>query len=450
MAFNGSGVFLRVMNWSNDALANIKIRADRHDLEDDNLADGLTNCITKDGQTTPTANIKLGGFKLINVGNATLAQDAATAIQVQSGILDYTADSGTASTYVINPSIAVTAYVTGQYYRVKIANTSTGASTLNVSGLGAKAIKINGQDTIAGSLVAGQIIGFTYDGTNMEASSVGGNVTGQSSSVDSEIALFSGTGGKTIKRATGTGYVKVTSGVIGTPAATVPLTDLATQAANTILAEITGSTAAPTAVAVAANKFLARSSSGNIAAKDITDFALTLLDDSTASAARTTLGITGTGGFTTNSSVATTSGTSVSSSGTVTIPSTATQVIMHFNGISTNGSSVPIIQIGDSGGLETTGYTQRGGYSTAGSSGTTGFVTSDNWNATDTLYGSITFSKVGTDIWSAVGIFAILGQNKMAHCGGIKTLSTTLDRVGITTTGGTDTFDAGSFYVTYI
>ena len=39
-------------------------------------------------------------------------------------------------------------------------------------------------------------------------------VEGQSSSVDSEIALFSGTGGKTIKRATTTGVLKASSGVI--------------------------------------------------------------------------------------------------------------------------------------------------------------------------------------------------------------------------------------------
>lgn len=43
-----------------------------------------------------------------------------------------------------------------------------------------------------------------------------GDVTGQASSVDSEIALFSGTGGKTIKRATGSGLVKATSGVYST------------------------------------------------------------------------------------------------------------------------------------------------------------------------------------------------------------------------------------------
>lgn len=40
-----------------------------------------------------------------------------------------------------------------------------------------------------------------------------GNVAGQASSVDSEVALFSGTGGKTIKRLTGTGFLRAVSGV---------------------------------------------------------------------------------------------------------------------------------------------------------------------------------------------------------------------------------------------
>lgn len=43
-----------------------------------------------------------------------------------------------------------------------------------------------------------------------------GAVDGPAASADSEIALFSGAGGKTIKRATGTGVLKMTSGVLGT------------------------------------------------------------------------------------------------------------------------------------------------------------------------------------------------------------------------------------------
>jgi len=66
--------------------------------------------------------------------------------------------------------------------------------------------------------------------------SVANNVTGEASSVDSEIALFSGTGGKTIKRATNTGILKATSGVIATATAGTdyqrPLTLVATLASD--------------------------------------------------------------------------------------------------------------------------------------------------------------------------------------------------------------------------
>lgn len=55
--------------------------------------------------------------------------------------------------------------------------------------------------------------------TNSLDYKVSQRVIGQSSSVDSKIALFSGTGGKTIKRASTTGILKGTSGVIGAASA---------------------------------------------------------------------------------------------------------------------------------------------------------------------------------------------------------------------------------------
>lgn len=62
---------------------------------------------------------------------------------------------------------------------------------------------------LTGGTMTGNITfngGQTFPGT--------GDVAGQASSVDNEIALFSGTGGKTIKRATTTGVLKASSGVI--------------------------------------------------------------------------------------------------------------------------------------------------------------------------------------------------------------------------------------------
>jgi hypothetical protein len=76
MPFDGSGNFNRVRNWVSDALANIKIVASRHDSEDDNFASGLSQCITKDGQTQPTADIPMNGKKLINLGAPSTGTDA--------------------------------------------------------------------------------------------------------------------------------------------------------------------------------------------------------------------------------------------------------------------------------------------------------------------------------------------------------------------------------------
>ncbi len=91
-----------------------------------------------------------------------------------------------------------------------------------------------------------------------------GDVVGPASSVEKEVALFDGTTGKLLERMTGTGYLKVVSGVAQTPAATVPISDLASIAANTILANATSGSAAATAVAVAAMRFFGRGASGNL------------------------------------------------------------------------------------------------------------------------------------------------------------------------------------------
>lgn len=52
-----------------------------------------------------------------------------------------------------------------------------------------------------------------------------GDVVGPAASVNNEIALLSGTTGKVLKRASGTGYVKATSGVVSY-ATTIPTSDL--------------------------------------------------------------------------------------------------------------------------------------------------------------------------------------------------------------------------------
>lgn len=43
------------------------------------MANGLSNCITADGQTTPTANIPMHGFKITGLGAPAASGDALSA-----------------------------------------------------------------------------------------------------------------------------------------------------------------------------------------------------------------------------------------------------------------------------------------------------------------------------------------------------------------------------------
>ena len=68
MAFNGSGTFSVIDSFVTDRNDGIKIQAQRMDDQFQDVADGLTLCLTKDGQQTPTADLPMGGFKLTNLG----------------------------------------------------------------------------------------------------------------------------------------------------------------------------------------------------------------------------------------------------------------------------------------------------------------------------------------------------------------------------------------------
>jgi hypothetical protein len=71
-------MFVRVRNWVADATAGIKIRADYHDIEDDGFADGLSNCIARDGQSTILNNISMNSKRLVALADPIAPQDAAT------------------------------------------------------------------------------------------------------------------------------------------------------------------------------------------------------------------------------------------------------------------------------------------------------------------------------------------------------------------------------------
>ena len=81
----------------------------------------------------------------------------------------YAADTGSANAYAITPSPALTQYITGMPFSFSAANANTGASTLDINGLGAKAIVLpNGAALAGGEIAAGRIVTVIYDGTNFQ------------------------------------------------------------------------------------------------------------------------------------------------------------------------------------------------------------------------------------------------------------------------------------------
>ena len=134
------------------------------------------------------------------------------------------------------------------------------------------------------------------------------------------------------------------------------------------------------------------------------------------------------------------------------IPSWVKRVTVMFNGVSTTGTSPIVIQIG-AGSIVTTGYNGAvGAITTASAVGaataTSYFYASNNPSAATASYGSMILSLLGSNTWVEQGIF-FLHADTVSYSAGSLALSGALDRVRITTAGGTDTFDAGSINILY-
>ena len=150
---------------------------------------------------------------------------------------------------------------------------------------------------------------------------------------------------------------------------------------------------------------------------------------------------------------ASTSGTAINFTG---IPAWAKRITVMFNAMSTNGTSPPTVRIGDSGGVEATGYLGTtltfANASPVGSvSSTTGFDLI-NTNASGIVYHGaivITLMDAATNLWVCSGVVNRSDAGAGQTLGYNKSLSATLDRVQITTNNGTDTFDAGSVNILY-
>jgi hypothetical protein len=154
--------------------------------------------------------------------------------------------------------------------------------------------------------------------------------------------------------------------------------------------------------------------------------------------------------LTAGTSVASTSGTSIDFTS---IPSWIKRVTISLAGVSTNGTSNPLIQIG-AGSVTTSGYLGAGGGYLSGNApgavqNSAGFqIVYDN-AAAGILHGSVVLTLVSANTWVMSSTTARSDALRVQFAAGSIALGGVLDRVRITTVNGTDTFDAGSINILY-
>lgn len=142
MGFNGSGTYVRSYSWASEAAAGNPISSSKMDTEDNGFATGLSNCVTRDGQSPAQANIPMGGFKITGLGDATQPTDA---LNMETGDARYVLSGGT-------PTFTKLAIDTNYYLTLVSANPTIQFDTdasLAYDRTNAKAIV-----TIGGSAVA--------------------------------------------------------------------------------------------------------------------------------------------------------------------------------------------------------------------------------------------------------------------------------------------------------
>jgi hypothetical protein len=162
MAFNGSGTFVRVHDWTTDEGNAVNITASRMDSEDDGFATGLSTVICKDGQTTTTAAIPFAvGLKVSDglVGTPSLAftSDTDTGFyRIGSGNVGLALNGVARATWAVDSAMTVTINSAATNTVTNVLTLTSQSSGTPAAGIGAGLAFI--AETAAGNDETGAVI----------------------------------------------------------------------------------------------------------------------------------------------------------------------------------------------------------------------------------------------------------------------------------------------------
>lgn len=342
---------------------------------------------------------------------------------------------GTANALTIAPSPAPTAYVAGDLYTFLIGTTNTADNpTLKVGALAVKNIKTNlGVGKIGapkGSLVAGTVIIVVYDGTDFVQLNPRANNIASSIATASSVNLNNANGD----------YVELT----GTTTITSFVLDEGQQRVVRAGDDFTLSN----------NANIINPGGADINAVDGDIFVLRGEASSVVRVIAYTKAngesiVSSSAGFTTATAIASTSGGAIDFTS---IPAGTKMIVIGFMGVSSNSSNAMKVQLGDSGGVETTGYKGTGHFMDGGFAGAT-YTDGFGLNILGASYvwsGGIILSlqDESTNTWVCNGNVSASNSAASLITSGDKSLSAELDRVRVSAGGAS--FDAGKLSVSYI
>lgn len=431
-------------------------------------------------------NLTPGGFAL------------ATQTQVFNGTFyfnDDTSGGSVANAYILVPKAntnAPTQYLDGQQFGFTTGNANTGASTATFSGLGVKSLKYRGGVDPAAGDIFGRVY-LIYDATNdwfeIQRKAVAAppqirNLTGSVAAnaltalMPAQTVDFRGTPitNGTTTSITFTSDISITApsgATLGTTSGALSrIVILALNNAGTVVLGLTNSTnntisfdetelVATTAISAAATSANVVYSAAGLS--NVPYRVVGYIESTQATAgvwASSPSKVQGQGGqaiigigarVALSPAQNTTSGTSLDFTS---IPNWAKRITLSLAEVSTSGTAALQVQLGTSGGVVTTGYLSgatntQNGAATVGLNATSGILLNAASAAAVVTHGSITFTNVSGNLWVGSGSFGRSDIGAASNGGGRVSLGGTLDRIRLTTVGGTDTFDLGSCSIFY-